>query len=268
MMRLSALARALLQRATHRWVYARRLPVSSGGGRIYVTPGAGLKYLFKSMANADAALLRHAAELVRPGDVVWDIGSNVGLFAFAAAARAGKNGAIFAFEPDAVLARILRKSAAAQPASSAPVTVVTVAVASNISLRRFMVAPNARALNAIAGYGYAEPNAILEQHRVMTANLDWLTGELPQPDVIKCDVEGAEAEVFAGQTKMLSDIRPLIICEVGRNSTDQITQTLLNAQYCLYDGDRPLSSATEMQTAPWMTIAIPQERRRQYVAEI
>src|ERR1700730_19278489 len=39
------------------------------------------------MAEIDPSLLRRAADLVRRGDVIWDIGANIGLFALAAAVR-------------------------------------------------------------------------------------------------------------------------------------------------------------------------------------
>src|SRR5208337_2525011 len=126
-MRLSSLARAFAERATRRWVYARRLPPAFGSARIFVTPSAGLKFLLKPMTEADPILLRNVIELVRPGDVVWDIGANIGLFAFAAAARAGQNGQVIAFEPDTWLVQILRRSASAQPEASSPVRIVPAA---------------------------------------------------------------------------------------------------------------------------------------------
>jgi FkbM family methyltransferase len=264
-MTVSAYGRALVARMTYNWVYARRLPASVGAGRIYVTPAAGLKYLLKPMPQIDPTLLRQAVEFVRPDDVVWDIGSNVGLFTFAAAARAGPNGAVFAFEPDAFLVQLLRRSARAQPATSAPVTIAPVAVASNISLRRFVVAPRSRALNAMAGYGYVQSRTKLKRIMVPAMNLDWLAGQLRKPEVIKCDVEGAEAEVFSGQSKMLTEIRPVIICEVSQASSAQVSDIFVKAHYHLYDGEKPLTPQSEIQTASWSTIAIPRERRHQYM---
>jgi FkbM family methyltransferase len=263
-MSLSVFARTLIENATRNWVYTRRLPSSFGSVRIFVTPSAGLKYLFKSMTKADPVLLRNVIELIRPNDIVWDIGSNVGLFAFAAAARAGRNGTVIAFEPDVYLVQILRKSALAQPGTSAPVRIIPAAVASKVSLQHFMVMPRARALNAMAGYGYAEAGNKLEQHTVVALNLDWLAEELPPPNVIKCDVEGAEAEVFSGQSKILKDIRPVIICEVGQATSDRITEILVNERYHLFDGEKPLSPSSEVDRAPWTTIAIPFERRQMY----
>jgi hypothetical protein len=64
----------------------------------------------QTIGNVDEALLRNAIELVRPGDVVWDIGANVGLFSFAAAAPAGSAGKIVSFEADVWLAVLLRRS--------------------------------------------------------------------------------------------------------------------------------------------------------------
>src|SRR3974390_2182320 len=109
--RLSSFARKIVELSTRDWVYPRRLPSSFGGVPIFVTPSAGLKYLFKPMTKVDPILLRNAIDLIRPNDIVWDIGANVGLFTFAAAARAGSNGCVIAFEPDTWLVQLLRKSA-------------------------------------------------------------------------------------------------------------------------------------------------------------
>ena len=87
----------------------RRLPPPFSGNRIVASGRVGgLKFLFKPSAAWDPELLRIAAALVEPGDVVWDVGANVGLFAAAAASRAGPTGRVIAVEADeatAVLAR-------------------------------------------------------------------------------------------------------------------------------------------------------------------
>lgn len=51
------------------------------------------------MARVDPALMRLAAETVGRGDIVWDIGANLGLFSFAAAVAASPSGRVLAVEP-------------------------------------------------------------------------------------------------------------------------------------------------------------------------
>lgn len=265
-MGLSTIARRVVERATRNWVYRRRLPQAVGGAPIVVTPSAGLKYLFKPMTRIDPSLLRNATELVRANDVVWDIGANVGLFAFAAAACAGPKGRVVAIEPDTFLVRCLRRSARLQPETSAPVTVVSAAVASEISLREFTIASRSRASNAMRGYGQTVMGAPSESQTVVALNLDWLASRLPRPNVIKCDVEGAEAEVFAGQTKILNEIRPAIICEVSRTAAAQMTKILSENGYVLYDGEKPLSADTRIDRTSWNTVAIPKESNAGYLS--
>lgn len=263
----SSSVRSAVERFTRSWIYKRRLPIAFGCVPILVTPSAGLKYLFRPMANVDPVLLRNVSELVRPGDVVWDIGANVGLFLFAAAAVAGHNGRVIAFEPDAWLVQVLRRSASDQPETSAPVTIVPAAIASDLSLRQFAIASRSRATNALSGYGHSNMGGVDEIQTVVALSLDWLAQKLPPPNIIKCDVEGAEVEVFAGQSNVLGKIRPVIICEVGGEASEKMTDILVKEHYRLYDGEQPLSSKTEIKRASWNTIGIPEELSQHYITD-
>jgi hypothetical protein len=90
-------------------------------------------------------------------------------------------------------------------------------------------------------------------------SLGWLLSQLPAPDVIKIDVEGAEFEVLDGQHEILDRVRPVIVCEVGKNA-DAVADLLRTARYRLYDGDRPLRGAGPIGRAAWNTVAVPEEK--------
>jgi FkbM family methyltransferase len=254
------IGRRVLERITRRLVFRRKLPAAFKHAVLYVSPAAGLRFLFSPMPNIDPPLLRCAYELVRKGDVVWDIGANIGLFSIAAAVCSGDRGAVIAFEPDVWLVQLLRRTSAAQPNTIAPITVVPVAVASEVSVRPFSIAVRSRASNALAEYGQSQMGGVEEQQVVPAFNLDWLLTKFPTPNVIKIDVEGAELEVLCHQHRMLNEVRPVIICEVGSGTADEITRVLTSASYSLFDGDQSLSKMGTVDRATWNTVAIPAEK--------
>ena len=114
-----------------------------------------MRYLGRGMTQADPPLLRLAAEVVRRGDTVWDIGANLGLFSFAAAVAAGPAGRVLAVEPDTVLAGLLRRSAAVN-SGHAPVDVLPAAVSDGLSVARFHVARRNRSTNHLDGFGTSQ----------------------------------------------------------------------------------------------------------------
>jgi len=260
------LLRGAVEWVTRSWVYKRRLPSEFNHEGIYVTPSAGLKYLFRRMKDNDPSLLRNVRELVRLGDVVWDIGANVGLFTFAAAATAGPTGAVIAFEPDIWLVRLLRRSQNELSPGSAPVTIVAAAVASRVSLRVFNIARRARASSSLNEYGHSQMGGVQESQIVPAFTLDWLLDNLPPPRILKCDVEGAEIEVFKGQHTMLSKVRPVVVCEVCREASAEIARLFLSESYRLYDGEKPLLGAGDVCAARWNTVAIPEELCQEFTS--
>ena len=213
--------RTVAERLSRGRSFRYRLPQIYGGCCFYITPEAGLRYWIPSRGiKADETLLKNAAETVKPGSVVWDVGANMGLFSFAAAGLAGANGRVYAFEPDAVMAKLLRRSARLNP-QAAPVEVIPCAVAEDLALAHFQIAQRSRASNALEGFELSQTGGVREVETVLTVSLDWLADRLPPPDVLKIDVEGAELAVFQGAKQLLKTKRPILIFELTRWNWDQ-----------------------------------------------
>lgn len=237
--------------------FPRKLPKEFGSNPIWVSPSAGLRYLLRPLAEIDPMLFRLAKEFVKAGDVVWDIGANVGLFTFSAASLAGKNGLVVALEPDTWLVQLLRRSARLQSGESAVVRVVPAAVAQSVDLRTFHIASRSRAANFLNGYGSTQTGGSAEEQIVITVSLDWLAERFPLPNVLKIDVEGAELEVLQGAESLLTKTRPTLLCEVSPEASPAVTKFLLGHGYRLYDGEVQDHQRRELEIAPWITVAIP-----------
>jgi FkbM family methyltransferase len=253
--------RLALERASHRVVVRRRLPPPFDGARMYVSTEGGLRYLAHTMAKVDPALLQLAAEVVRRGDTVWDIGANLGLFSFAAAVMAGPQGRVLAVEADTDLVRLLHRSARASGTGPAPVEILPAAVSAELSVARFHIARRNRATSHLAGYGSAMAGGVRTTRLVPTVTLDWLAERFPGPDVLKIDVEGAELAVLTGAARVLAG-SPAVICEVSGQNTAAVSDLLAGHGYALYDGDQEPGERAPLKAAPFNTLAQPRARAR------
>jgi FkbM family methyltransferase len=165
---------------------------------MFVSPDAALHYWKPRVERTDPRLLNSALEVLQKGDVVWDVGANVGLFSFVAAGLVGPAGRVLAIKPDLWLAGLLRRSAGVNVDGFAPVDVLPVAIAEAADIQRFHVAQRGRASNHLAKFGYGQAGGSREVQFVPTVTLDWLLERFPAPRVLKIDVEGAETEALRG----------------------------------------------------------------------
>lgn len=132
-------------------------------------------------------------EAIRPGDVVWDIGANVGLYTRRFSALAGAQGQVVAFEPSPQNFRRLQAACAdlanvrLQPCGlgDAPGT---------LSLQQGDDALGAT--SRIGGPGQGVPVEIHVGDALVADGL-------PAPNMIKLDVEGFEGEVLRGLSRTL-----------------------------------------------------------------
>ncbi len=236
--------RRLAEIASRGIVLRRRLPVQFGGAPLYVSPECGLRYWHRELTKVDPVLLEMVDRYVCDGDVVWDVGANVGLFGFAAAHRASR---VLLIEPDPWLARLLDRSAS----FFSNVSVVHAAVADYNGTGTLHIAARARASNFLQGKGSTQTGGERYAAEVPVLTLDSLLP--PTPDVLKIDVEGAEIAVLRGAARVLAG-GPIVICEVSSQNTDLATK--LFHGYVLFDGE----SGERVTKATWNTVAIPPSR--------
>ena len=249
--------RALVERTTRDLVIKRSLPSQFGGRSMFVSPSAGLRYLVKPLSRVDPGLLSNAAEFVKPGATVWDVGANIGLFSFAAAGLAGSGGRVYAIEPDLWCVQLLRRSAKLWAPERAPVYAIAAAVADRVGLQEFCLATRSRSSNALAGFGQSQTGGFRESQLVLTVCLDWLLDFLPAPDVVKVDVEGAELGVLHGARALLTQHKPVVVCEVSPERSRQVAEVFHSHGYSLSDADVPSSQRSQLESAPWNTVAVP-----------
>jgi len=89
---------------------------------------------------------------------------------------------------------------------------------------------------------------------------DELLAAVGEPDFIKIDVEGAEASVLQGGSKVLRDARPGIYLEVGQESGGQVAELLHAADYLLLDPSRAVGADAVIPRCRFNTLALPRER--------
>jgi FkbM family methyltransferase len=145
---------------------------------------------------AERPLQKVAKDNIRAGDIVYDIGANVGLHTLYFSHLAGENGHVFAFEPAPDTARKLSQHLTLNKVKN--VTVIQKAVTDRVEEKRFH-------LHEDPCQRHLDKNGEIS---VSTTSLDTLIHELPPPDCIKMDIEGGEVEAFAGGQECFRTHRP------------------------------------------------------------
>jgi FkbM family methyltransferase len=256
--------RGVVRRLGRNLVISRRWPARFGGGRVYVSPDAVLGVLRRDLENVDPELFVAATRLVRAGDRIWDIGANQGLFAFAAAHVAGPKGEVLAVEPDAWLVNLMRRSARRRP-GGAPVRVLAAAVCERMGMVELHVARAGRAGNFIGGSERSVAGGTREVQPAAGITLDWLLEQAGAPTLVKIDVEGLEARVLRGATRLLSEARPRLYVEVGKEAAQEVGSILERTDYRLLSIEG--TELREVARPQWNTVAVPNEQLAQLVRE-
>jgi FkbM family methyltransferase len=148
--------------------------------------------------------------LLRSGQIVCDIGANVGYYTVQMARWVGPTGHIYAFEPDARNLARLRANLALNDLHN--VTVMPCALSDRAGTATLTVARDG-ALTTLGTDTGAELEPVISQQTVTTRTLDSALASacVAQVDFVKLDVQGAERLVLAGARRTLGQAAPLVL---------------------------------------------------------
>lgn len=158
-------------------------------------------------------------KLCKPGDIVFDIGANVGYFSILIARLVTPDGRVFAFEPSrSNFALLMRNLNLNQLACVEPVQIAISEASGSLRLSTQAYNTNHR-IDASEGQSGPDSNDAVEI--VLARPLDEVAfdGGGLVPGIIKMDVEGHEASIIRGAKRLLKTCQPLLLIELhGTNN--------------------------------------------------
>jgi FkbM family methyltransferase len=178
--------------------------------------------------------------VLRPGTTVLDVGASFGLYAIAAARAVGPAGRVYGFEPASRSASALRRHVQWNGVADR-VEVVEAAAAERSGHATFFEQKTsflASLVESAARQDERRGASAVVPRRVPTVSLDhFCRARGLKPDVVKIDVEGAEARVLRGAREILRARRARLFLEVHLRFGG--------------DGERP-EALTDLEAAGWL----------------
>jgi FkbM family methyltransferase len=228
------------------------IPRGAGNGLRFNAGGSHSGFLLGTHKPGVQKLLANA---LRSGMTFYDVGANVGFYSVIAARLVGAKGNVVCFEPVPDNARRLEQNARMNGFSQ--VVVRGEALGGTDRTESFLTSSEPT-------WGRLATSGVPDKHTgemvVSVRRLDSIRTEcqLPAPDMIKIDVEGAEVEVITGAIKTISETRPALIIEL--HGTNQCVADVLDK---LDYHAVVMGTPDTVERAHWnaTVVAAPQEKR-------
>lgn len=191
-------------------------------------PSAQHFNLFFSRAIAyEPDSVQHLARYIKPGDVCFDIGANIGIYSIIMAHLVGPTGEVRAFEPDPQNWPWIEKNAAQNNLSQISVHKYAVGeVEGKTTL--YQDTSTSRTSSLVEGVWAPDRNK-LEHVEVDVLPLDQFLQTTPKLNFLKMDVETFEYEALCGAKQLLQTHHPILLLELSdrhRESTSALLEEL------------------------------------------
>jgi len=176
--------------------------------------------------------------VLRPGQVVFDIGAHVGFYTLLASQQVGPEGTVVAFEPVPGNLAFLKRHLELNNVNN--VLIFDCAVADTEGLAGFV-------LGCDSHMGHLGDSGGLAV-RIVTLDGLIAAGQVPVPNVLKLDIEGAELAALRGASQLLNIYHPVVFLAThGRKVHDDCVSLLAALGYRLQAIDtESLEDASEI----------------------
>jgi FkbM family methyltransferase len=230
-------------------VVARSVGAATGLA-LRLAPRASVRLFGMLEARRPQSSLALLDRLVRPGDVVIDVGAHRGVYTDRLARLVGPLGHVYAFEPNPDSWRVLQ----AVKGAASNVTIQPIGISDHAGSAT-LYRPRRRGLRVDA------MSTLSAQRDRSEVSFDPVSVQLDRLDVvleaerrrialIKIDVEGHELAVLRGSESILQSSRPTILIEIEqrhqdadiRNTFDYIAGLGYSGSFLSPDGLRPLEA--------------------------
>jgi FkbM family methyltransferase len=186
--------------------------------------------------------------VIRPGDVVVDIGAHIGYYTLLAARAAGPGGHVFAFEPERDNFELLQRNVAEN--GYANVSCENKAVASSAGRETLFISPYNTGDHRIAAADSERERQVVE-----AVSLDgFFAGRGTAVSVIKMDIQGRELDALEGMRNLLesnedvlmfTELSPVALEEAGTTVQEFLT-ALEGEGFDLYEIDEKDETLTSV----------------------
>ena len=186
-------------------------------------------------ANTEREYVARLLDVIQPGDVIYDIGANIGYVSLVLGARAPHATRILAFEPDPDNAAHLRTNIHCNGVQN--ITVYEVALGNETGrCVLFVEGEVGTGTHSIVGSKDGRSRRIEVN---VVSGADFVKQGHPNPDILKIDVEGAEANVLYGFEPLLErglvreifvEMHPERLAQAGTNA-ESLTRWLKHRGY-------------------------------------
>ncbi len=198
-------------------------------------------YLLGAFERSTADTLRR---LVRPGDVVFDIGANIGAHTLGLARSVGSGGRTYAFEPTDFAFAKLKRNFGLNPELESRTHLLQTLLTADGSAQDF---PGIYASWPLRSQDDLHPKhrgrlVTLRNSRIDTLDAFVAAHGIDRLDLIKIDVDGQELPVLQGGIQTLKRFRPTLVMEMSpyvheeqNHSFKELVNLLREAGYAIRD---------------------------------
>ena len=242
-----------------------------GYSQVSVAAGTneGLEMLLDLQVEKDYWLGTYEPELqqvieimVKPEQIVYDIGANIGFITLMFARLTGESGHVYAIEALPENVKRLKQNIGLNGYQER-VTVIQAAVKDQAGETDFLIGPSG-AMGKVKGSAGRDTVDYQEGLRVQGISIDGLIDKAgyPSPDIVKIDIEGGEVLALPGMAKLLHQKHPLVFLELhGPESAKSSWEHLIDYGYRICGMAAEFPQIEKLEDLDWKSyiVAFPDE---------
>ena len=183
----------------------------------------GIDFSIWLLGAFELATMRAYKRIVRPGDIVLDIGANIGAHVLHLARAVGAKGKVWAIGPTDYAIGKLRANIALNPALATRIACCQLMLVEQAD--RYQVRPlhSSWPLTGEAGLHERHGGRLMSAENARAVTLDSFILEfgIERVDFIKLDIDGYECGMLRGARETLKTLRPVILLELSPHQLDE-----------------------------------------------